>query len=217
MELKKLVDSKSKEERDMIERMEQMRLAEELAAQREAYLKEKQQRQTDLKMALDTQVKNKPAELPKVLPDGEVFGSLDAKNEKLAEMRRREVDTFNYHKRLIDERKRDDLLRAVKEQEQDAENLERIKEDFRSDRASRHKRMLEMRKNLEKDWMVAFDAKKFRDMDEIKHRLEHDGFLVHEQCDKYKRCAQCTRDLKNCGESSVWKDQRYAAGNRIFV
>ena len=155
--------------------------------------------------------------MPKVVQDSEVFGELDAKNERLALQKSREIETLNYHKRLIEEKKRVNLLKSIREQEQDAENLDRIKEEYKLDRANRFKRMYEVRKNLENDWMKAFEEKKFRDIDEIEHRLAHDGLPVHEQCDKYKRCAQCNRDTKNCGESNIWKDTRNPAGNRIIV
>lgn len=77
--------------------------------------------------------------------------------------------------------------------------------------------MLTMRQNLEKDWSRAFGEKKLRDKDEREHRMAHDGLLVHEQCDKYRRCGQCKRDLKNCGETNVWCESRYVPGSRLMV
>ena len=74
-----------------------------------------------------------------------------------------------------------------------------------------------MRKNLENNWVKANQEKKQRDNDEKGHRLAHDGLLVHEQCDKYKRCAQCQKDVKNCGESNLWADTRYVAGTRLMA
>jgi hypothetical protein len=100
-----------------------------LAAQREYYLREKEIRKNALKSALDSQVKNKPLELPRALPDSEVFGQYDAKNERLAVMKKKEIETFKFHKDLIEQRKREDLLRQIREQEQDAENIERAKEE----------------------------------------------------------------------------------------
>ena len=88
---------------------------------------------------------------------------------------------------------------------------------LRVDRASRFRRMLEMRQGLETNWSFAIREKKHRDVDEREHRMAHDGLLLHEQCDRYRRCAQCQRDLKNCGETNIWRDARYVAGNRIIV
>lgn len=221
--LSKQMDMRSKEaqlnkqETSYLEKMEQMKLAEDLASQREAYLRTKLQKQTDLKNALDTQVKNRPAGLPKVLPDNEVFGLYDARNDKLAKLKANEMDQHNYNREAIEHRKRDALLNQLKEQETDAENNEKIREELRFDRANRFKRMVEMRKNLEKNWEKAHYEKKNRDIEERGHRYAHDGTLVHEQCDKYKRCGQCQKDVKNCGESNIWADTRYVAGTRLMA
>ncbi len=85
------------------------------------------------------------------------------------------------------------------------------------DRARRFERMLNMRKNLENSWRQADEEKKLRDMDEKNHRMAHDGKLVHEQCDKYKRCSQCQKDVKNCGETNIWSDTGYLPGTRIMA
>lgn len=77
--------------------------------------------------------------------------------------------------------------------------------------------MLDMRRGLETNWRYAVREKRDRDVIEREHRMAHDGNLVHEQCDKYRRCAQCQKDLKNCGESNIWRDTRYTAGTRIVV
>ncbi len=187
-----------------------------MAAQREAYLKEKEQRQRQLKSALDYQVKNKPAELPKSLPDSEVFGEFDAKNEKLVQNKKREHQAAKFNFDYHDQKRREELLSKLREQEIDAENVERVKEEYKLDRANRLARMHEMNKNLQKDWIYARQEKKSRDKEEIEHRKAHDGLLVHEQCDKYRRCAQCMRDLKNCGEANLWADTRHQQ-NRLMV
>lgn len=166
----------AREEKDYIEKMEQLQLAEELAAQREYYLKEKNQRKNELKNALDYQVKNKPNELPKALPDSEVFGQYDQKNERLALMKRKEIETFKFHKDLVEQRKREELLKQVKDQELDAENIERVKEEYRIDRANRYKRIYDMRKTLENDWVRAHEDKIVRDVDEREHS-ELNSFL----------------------------------------
>ena len=45
-------------------------------------------------------------------------------------MKKKEIDTFKFHKDLIEQRKREELLRQIREQEQDAENIERVKEEY---------------------------------------------------------------------------------------
>jgi len=100
-----------------------------LASQRENYLKTKYQKQTDLKNALDTQIKNRPAPLPKVLPDSEVFGLYDAKNEKLTRMKQKEIEQHLYNKEAIEQKKRLALLTQLKDQEVDMENNEKLREE----------------------------------------------------------------------------------------
>lgn len=74
-------------------------------------------------------MRNKPDELPRALPDGEVFGLYDAKNEKLAANKTREVDAAKFNKERVEQRKREDLLNNLHEQEVDSENIERAKEE----------------------------------------------------------------------------------------
>jgi hypothetical protein len=61
------------------------------------------------------------------------------------------------------------------------------------------------------------DEKCKRDQDERTHIFASQGVLVHEQCDQYKRCAQCQRHTNNCGTSNIWRDTRYIPGTRIMV
>lgn len=67
--------------------------------------------------------------MPRALPDTEVFGSYDAKNEKLAAARARELDAARYNRDKVEQRKREELLGNLREQEIDAENVERTKEE----------------------------------------------------------------------------------------
>ncbi len=67
--------------------------------------------------------------MPRAEPDSQIFGDLDAKNERLALMKKREIETFQFHKDLVEQRKREQLLRQITEQEKDAEDVERVKEE----------------------------------------------------------------------------------------
>lgn len=84
------------------------------------------------------------------------------------------------------------------------------------DRASRYERMFRTRKQLEADWEAARATKHERDLEE-RLLLSQGAALMHEQCDKYKRCAQCKRRTTNCGESNVWRESRYIPGSRLMV
>lgn len=84
------------------------------------------------------------------------------------------------------------------------------------DRANRFTRRIKTRKRLEEDWVRASLLKRDR-LEEDKIRALSPGILLHEQCDRYNRCAQCKRQLKNCGESNLWSESRYIPGSRLMV
>ena len=86
-----------------------------------------------------------------------------------------------------------------------------------ADQRERFRRAYSIRKDLETDWTNASDNKHRREQDERTHMYAPQGVLVHEQCDQYKRCAQCQRNLNNYGTSNIWKDTRYIPGTRIMV
>lgn len=86
-----------------------------------------------------------------------------------------------------------------------------------SDRRERFRRAFTIRKDLEADWSNATEEKRQRDQEERTHVYAPQGVLVHEQCDQYKRCAQCQRHTNNYGGSNIWRDTRYVPGTRIMV
>jgi hypothetical protein len=74
-------------------------------------------------------VKTKPSELPRVLPDGEVFGQYDMKNEKLAQNKKREIEGAKFNLDYYQQQKREELLYSLKDHEVDYENIEKMKEE----------------------------------------------------------------------------------------
>ena len=84
------------------------------------------------------------------------------------------------------------------------------------DRAHKFTRRTGTRKRLEEDWVRASLLKRDK-LDEDKIRALSPGILLHEQCDKYNRCGQCKRVVKNCGESNLWSESRYIPGSRLMV
>ena len=84
------------------------------------------------------------------------------------------------------------------------------------DRSGRFLRMYNTRRTLEDNWTNALELKKKREQEDKEFSMIP-GKLVHEQCDKYKRCGQCKRRVHNCGESNIWRDTRYIPGSRLIV
>ncbi|CAF1372537.1 unnamed protein product [Adineta steineri] len=205
-----------KSDKDFSERLEQIQLAETLAQERESYLKNKRHQQGQLKNALFNQIQSKPIE-PMDQPDKTLFGLNDMSTEELQQRRLHAIDIVRQEKELIEQRQRQQLLKQIHEQEYELKALDIMKDDLISERRERHRRDLKIRKNLESDWINAMDGKHKRDEDERMHLKAPQGILVHEQCDQYRRCAQCQRNLDNYGKTNVWSDTRYIPGARIMV
>ncbi|KAK3699308.1 hypothetical protein QZH41_018418 [Actinostola sp. cb2023] len=249
-------------EQEFLERLEQIQLAEDLALQREQYVREKKMANDLYKKALDTQtkisqqlgfegalglpesilraskpgllppfhpsyilskkpgrrVRFKPLPIPALEPDssGPIFGIYDATEEKLEEQRRRARRLYHEQLDMVSQKKRKAILNDLHSQKEEADMLERTKKDIIIDRSVRHHEQLEARRSLEQSWARHVDTKKSREEDD-RQRARSPGMLIHEQCDKYKRCNQCGRRPQNCGESNVWSESRYIPGSRLIV
>ncbi|CAL1544715.1 unnamed protein product [Lymnaea stagnalis] len=221
-ELDKQVESKQKAEQkkkaddEFLERLEQVQLAEDLAAQREQYLRDKADSTETYKKALEAQLKFKPMQMPEKEQDNEVFGKNDMNNDKMAERRRRAYNISQEQKALIEQKKRDAILAKLAEQQTEEEVLARARDDLKDERAFKHMIRFDTRKCLEHDWQKLAESKKARELDERLQSL-NPGILLHEQCDRYNRCKQCKRKLINCGETNIWSESRYVPGSRIMV
>lgn len=214
--VKDTVKQKRKADEEFLERLEQVQLAEDLAAQREQFIRDKQEQQDMYKNALEAQLKFKPLQVPPREPDGEVFGKHDMNNEKMADRRRRANELFREQQDLVAQKKREAILRRLMEQREEEDVLERTKKELMDDRSKRFQRRAFVRKRLEEDWAESSKQKHDREMEERLHQLAP-GALLHEQCDKYHRCQQCKRKMNNCGESNIWRESRYIPGSRLMV
>lgn len=214
--VKDTVKQRRKADEEFLERLEQVQLAEDLAAQREQFIRDKQEQQDMYKNALEAQLKFKPLQVPPREPDGEVFGKHDMNNEKMADRRQRAYELFREQQDLVAQKKREAILRRLMEQREEEDVLERTKKELMDDRSKRFQRRTFVRKRLEEDWAESSKQKHDREMEERLHQLAP-GALLHEQCDKYHRCQQCKRKVNNCGESNIWRESRYIPGSRLMV
>ncbi|XP_071800630.1 coiled-coil domain-containing protein 81-like isoform X2 [Asterias amurensis] len=207
-----------KHDQEFLERLEQVQLAEELAAQREQYLRDKAN-QTDMyQRALSAQVRFKPLPLPAAVPDSKepIFGKNDATNEQLADKRRRAIEVYKEQLGAVEHSRRSKLLSHLRTQREEMDTLDKTRRELIADRAARYDNAVKNRKSLEETWSNAASLKRSRE-EELKLRAQSPGVLVHEQCDKYHRCDQCQRRLGNCGESNIWSESRYIPGSRLMV
>ncbi|XP_046583248.1 LOW QUALITY PROTEIN: coiled-coil domain-containing protein 81-like [Haliotis rubra] len=280
VDMKEQTKQKRNADEAFFERLEQVQLAEDLAAQREQYLKDKYDQTDVYKKALESQIhlrdrfrkpdgllrspeyptsrcplftpdltyshltvprpyvlrpfaeKNtaidcaspftlprlrfKPVPMPSCEPDSEVFGKNDMNNEKMAERRQRAHNLFREQQDFVSQKKRDIILKRLREQKEEEETLSRTRKELLDDRANRHHMRFLSRRRLEDDWSKSADMKRGRELEDRLRSLSP-GILVHEQCDKYHRCRQCLRQLRNCGESNIWSESRYIPGSRLMV
>ncbi|GFO43539.1 coiled-coil domain-containing protein 81-like [Plakobranchus ocellatus] len=221
-DLDRQVDSKEKTKQrkktdeEFLERLEQVQLAEDLAAQREQYLKDKADATETYKKALEAQLRFKPLPMPEREPDSEVFGKNDMTNEKMAERRRRAFNLFQEQQALVEQRKRDTILARLADQQKEEDVLHRARDDLREERAFKHAVRWDTRRRLESNWQKMAETKRARELEDRLQSLSPGG-LLHEQCDRYNRCRQCKRRVHNCGETNIWSESRYIPGSRIMV
>jgi len=211
-------EQKQKADEAFLERLEQVQLAEDFAAQREQYLKEKHEQQEQYKRSLSAQLRFKPLPMPSKVSDSSepIFGKNDMNNDKMVEKRKRAYELYKEQLQTVEQRKRDAILKRLHEQKEEEDMLHRTKDELLDDRAHRYERLFRNRKGLETDWSSAVDTKRALDREEREH-TRSPGMLLHEQCDKYKRCGQCKRKVHNCGESNIWRESRYIPGSRLMV
>ncbi|XP_069828101.1 coiled-coil domain-containing protein 81 [Dendropsophus ebraccatus] len=209
---------KEKQDQDLLARLEQVQLAEELAAQRAKYLREKNEQLQAYKNALDTQVKIKPSfALPPAVEDTEpVFGRNDMTNEKLAERKRRAQEVAKHQLQATAEHKRLAILNDLVQQRKEADMLQRSKELLLSDRVAQFEKIHRLQKVLQEDWTRSTEIKRQKEHKEELH-IKAGSELLLDQFEKYRRCFQCKRRTSNCGETNVWCESRYIPGSRLMV
>ncbi|XP_013920714.1 PREDICTED: coiled-coil domain-containing protein 81 [Thamnophis sirtalis] len=157
LESRKAREAKQKQEQDFIDRLQQVQLAEELAAQRAKYLREKLEENQTYKTALDTQIKLRPAPLPEFVPDSTeiIFGKNDMNEEKMEERRKRAREYSKYQLQAVADRKRTAILNELVDQRRAADMFQRAKKQAGDklmllDQCARYRRCYQCKKGLNK-------------------------------------------------------------------
>ncbi|XP_053564617.1 coiled-coil domain-containing protein 81 [Bombina bombina] len=211
-------ETKLKQDKELMDKLEQMQLAEEIAAQRAKYLKEKNEQMLCFKGALDTQVKLKPQFILSMGSEAAepVFGRHDMTNDKLAEKRRRAQEVSIHQLQSSTERKRLATLNDLVQQRKEMEMLQKTKQELLSDRASQFEKINKFQMTLQDNWARSLEVKKHKEQEEEKF-IKSGSHLLLDQCEKYRRCLQCKRRTTNCGETNIWRESRYIPGSRLMV
>jgi len=209
---------KVKKEKEIVERLEQVQLAEDLIAQREMYMKNKRLQTEEYKKSLDTQLRTKPLPISACYPDSEYpyFGKNEMNYDKMLEKRHENRKLFEDQLSAAAEKKRSAILTDLKAQKEETLMLKRAKTDLLEETMRKSRNRVNFRRDLEDTWFEAARHKMSRELEE-KERAQSPGVLLHDQCSKYKKCRSCERKLLNCGESNIWCESRYTSGSRIIT
>ncbi|XP_076969451.1 coiled-coil domain-containing protein 81 [Tamandua tetradactyla] len=208
---------KQRQNRELMDRLEQVQLTEELAAQRAKYLKDKMEETQCYKRALDAQIKNKPSHLPMFEPDSSepIFGKNEG--ELMMEKRKREQNYMRHQLQAAAGHKRKAILHQLVDQKRDLQMLQRTQKEHLVDRTAELERMNRVNQCLQEDWERSAAMKRQRDLEEKALERASDKLFLLDQCEKYRRCKQCQRRTSNVGESNLWPLNKYMYGSRLLV
>ncbi|XP_068927169.1 coiled-coil domain-containing protein 81 [Petaurus breviceps papuanus] len=219
MESKREKELKQKQNAELMDRLEQVQLTEDLAAQRSKYLKDRMEEAQYYKRALDVQIKNRPPPLPVFEPDSSepIFGKMDMSNERLAERKQREQRYMKHQLQAVADHKRTAILRQLVDQRRDIEMLQKTQREHLAERMAELERTMKMNQGLQDNWEKSAELKRHRDMEEKIFKRASDKLFILDQCEKYRRCCQCKKRLNNYGESNLWPVNRHLHGSRLLA
>ncbi|XP_078077563.1 coiled-coil domain-containing protein 81-like [Mustelus asterias] len=209
---KKQREERKKQDDEFMDRLEQVQLAEDLAVQKQHYLKEKSEQTEAYKKALDLQRKYKPRQLPASVPDSvePIFGSADS----IGRSEEQKQEAYHLYKEQIQaaaDHKRNAILRQLYEQKTESEMLERNRKSLISEHKKRYENLQRIHKTLEEAWNDNVTMKQLKDYEENQYTKAGGRFLL-DQCNKYRRCFQCKRRLSNCGQTNIWSNSFITTG-----
>ncbi|XP_072466727.1 coiled-coil domain-containing protein 81 [Notamacropus eugenii] len=219
MENRREMELKQKQNAELMDRLEQVQLTDDLAAQRSKYLKDRMEEAQYYKRALDVQIKNRPPPLPVFEPDSSepIFGKMDMSNERLAERKQREQKCMKHQLQAVADHKRTAILRQLVDQRRDIEMLQKTQREHLAERMAELERTMKMNQGLQDNWEKSAELKRHRDMEEKIFKRASDKLFILDQCEKYRRCCQCKKRLNNSGESNLWPMSRHLHGSRLLA
>nr|XP_020010082.1 coiled-coil domain-containing protein 81 isoform X1 [Castor canadensis] len=206
-----------RQNRELMDRLEQVQLTEELAAQRAKFLKEKMEETQCYKRALDAQIKNKSSRLPMFEPDSlePIFDN--SESQLMAEKRKREQNCMKHQLEAAADHKRKAILNQLIDQRRDLQMLQRTHIEHLADRKAELERVNRINQCLQEDWEHSAAMKKQRDLEEKAFERASNKLFLLDQCEKYGRCLQCQRRTSNVGKSNVWPLNKLMQGSRLLV
>ncbi|XP_058924488.2 coiled-coil domain-containing protein 81 isoform X1 [Kogia breviceps] len=210
-------DIKHRQNREFMDRLEQLQLTEELAALRAKYIQDKMEETQCYKRALDAQIKNKRPQLPVFEPDSSepIFGNEEG--EPMVEKRKREQNYMKHQMEAAANRKRSAILHQLVDQTRDLLMLQRTHKKHVADRNAELEQMNRIYQDLRDDWERSAVMKKQRDLEEKAFERASSKLFLLDQCEKYPRCKQCQRRPSNVGKSNLCPLNKYVHGSLLFM
>lgn len=207
-EWKRLKQQKEAEDLMNQGRLEQKRLAEQLVSDTLMQHKQKLEKQMKYKEVLDDQVMKHKERAQAEVQFGvqSMFGAHQCNPTKVEERKRMALELRKAQMKAAEDR----LMKLKMDQEQKVEDernaLLRVQEDLVSEELRRRKALEAIRRQLQADWTRDKEEKRLRDEIERILRICPSDMTLMEQCDLYRRCTQCKRDLNNSGRSNLGTD-----------
>ncbi|KAM6158547.1 coiled-coil domain-containing protein 81-like [Rhynchocyon petersi] len=209
-------EMKQRENEELLEHLEKVQLAKEVAAQKAKSWQEKTEESRRYKRALDAQIKNKPYQLPVFEPDSSapIFGRNDDR-PKMSTLER-QYKFVQHQIEAAANRRKKDTLDKLATQKQDLQMLERTHKELLADKAAKQDQVNKLNQELKKDWEKNAKMKKKRDLEQKAFDRAPDNLLL-DQCASVKRCKQCQRDTSNVGKSNLCPVNKHMPGSRMFI
>ncbi|KAG9262347.1 coiled-coil domain-containing protein 81 isoform X1 [Astyanax mexicanus] len=211
-------NTQSKQNHELIDRLHQIQLADEIAKQRSQEIHQKKENIKSYQKALSAQLEQRATGIPARQPDsdGPVFGVRDRAPSALAEQKQRARKLYQEQLSTANTKRKEALFNRLEVQRKERDMLHRSRKELIADRISRYEKLRNVRASLEDTWTRSADLKHHRDQEE-RDFIRSGSRLLIDQCQQYRRCHQCKRKTSNCGESNIWKESRYIPGSRLMV
>ncbi|KAH8865721.1 Coiled-coil domain-containing protein [Schistosoma japonicum] len=207
-----------KEQELFSNKLEQVKLTEELENQRKRAYESKLQNQTEYKEALDFQVKHKPEHLPKSEDNslGSMSRLFDDNDEKLIKRNLIAKSIQQHQLKSIKELKNQLENEKLCENEQEKKLLKRVHDDLIADKLQRKQEQKAIRQYLQNEWLTATQVKQDKELHEKLRDQAQQSLTLLDQTRNYKRCNQCKRGLDNVGQFHITTDT-YVPGKHFVI
>ncbi|KAM8894927.1 coiled-coil domain-containing protein 81-like isoform 2-T2 [Spinachia spinachia] len=216
IETRRQREARDQQSRLLGEHLDHVQLVQEQTLQKSRQLRQKHERTTHYKRALDTQVGDKRCTDP---PECQVDESRSNRCQTAAinaEGRERAQKLFVVNFNAATQLQKEEVHQRHAELEREREVLKNNKMGFTKDRINRFEKKRDISKSLKDEWSRNAGLKHQREEEERRF-LRSAGEPMVDKLAQYRRCCQCKRRTTNCGQTNIWKDSRYLSGSQYMM